>query len=67
MVPWDGARTRPSKLLELRDLAENERPLTRALKGERFPETDCVGVVLATGERLPLRVSAAPLFDVRVP
>ncbi len=70
MVPWDGAaRTRPSKLLDLRDpksggdLAEASRPLMRALKGERVPETDCVGVVLATGERLPLRVSAAPLFD----
>jgi PAS domain-containing protein len=70
MVPWDGAaRTRPSKLLELRDpstggeLAETARPLVRALKGERVAETDCVGVVLATGERLPIRVSAAPLFD----
>ena len=70
MVPWDGAaRTRPSKLLELRDpvtggdLDESARPLMLALKGERFPETDCVGVVLETGERLSLRVSAAPLFD----
>jgi len=70
MVPWDGAaRTRPSQLLELRDprtgggLAETARPLMRALKGERFPEADCVGIVLSTGERLPLRVSAAPLFD----
>jgi PAS domain-containing protein len=70
MVPWDGAaKTRPSKLLELRDprtrgdLPESARPLTRALKGERFPETDCAGVVVASGERLPLRVSAAPLFD----
>ena len=70
MVPWDGAaRTRPSKLLVLRDLRtgsdlpENSRPLVRALKGERYPETDCIGVVVATGERLPMRVSAAPLFD----
>jgi len=70
MVPWDGAaRTRPSQLLELRDpvtggdLDESARPLMLALKGERFPETDCVGVVLETGERLSLRVSAAPLFD----
>jgi PAS domain-containing protein len=70
IVPWNGAaRTRPSKLLELHDprtggdLAESARPLTRALEGERFPETDFVGVVVASGERVPLRVSAAPLFD----
>ena len=70
MVPWDGAaRTRPSKILALRDprtggdLPETARPLMKALKGERFPEADCVGIAIATGERLPLRVSAAPLFD----
>jgi DNA-binding CsgD family transcriptional regulator len=70
MVPWDGAaKTRPSKLLELRDLktggdlSENARPLMRALRGERFPEKDCLGVVVSSGERIPLRTSAAPLFD----
>lgn len=70
LVPWDGAAwTRPSKILQLRDpktggdLAETSRPLMRALAGERFHETDCVGVVTATGERVPFRVSAAPLFD----
>jgi hypothetical protein len=35
----------------------------RALKGERAIEADYLGVVVATGVEVPLRVSAAPLFD----
>ncbi len=70
IVPFaGGARRRPLELLELRDittgaeLAENRRPLMRALSGDRAPEADYLGVVLATGAEVPLRVSAAPLFD----
>ena len=70
MVPWNGAaKTRPAELLELRDLrtggdlSDSLRPIMRALAGERFPETDCLGVVVSTGERIPLRISSAPLFD----
>lgn len=70
IVPFtDGASVRPRELLDLRDpatgaeLPEERRPLARALRGERASEVDYVGVVVATGLEIPLRVSAAPLFD----
>src|SRR5258706_5446839 len=56
IVPFaGGARARPRELLDLRDvtsgaaLAEDRRPLMRALRGERAPEADYLGVVIATG------------------
>jgi PAS domain-containing protein len=64
-----GATVRPWELLELRDLATGEpverdaRPLVRALRGEAAPEGDYLGIVLATGAQVELRVSAAPLLD----
>jgi PAS domain-containing protein len=69
IVPYDGAITRPSDLFGLRDpatgaeVSERSRPLGRALLGERSPETEYLGIAVATGERMRLRVSAAPLFD----
>jgi two-component system CheB/CheR fusion protein len=44
-------------------LVPTDRPLKRALRGERVPATDYRGVVTATGQRVDLRISAAPLFD----
>jgi PAS domain S-box-containing protein len=70
IVPFEsGAAMRPRDLLDLRDiatgaeLAVERRPLTRALRGERSLEADFLGIVVSTGEEVPLRVSAAPLFD----
>ena len=60
---------RPWELFELRDLEtsgqleRDSRPLMRALRGERAPDADYLGVVVATGAEVPLRISAAPLFD----
>ena len=44
-------------------IALEERPLHRALRGERVPATDYIGSLTATAREMPLRVSAAPLFD----
>jgi DNA-binding CsgD family transcriptional regulator len=70
IVPFaSSVPVRPRELLDLRDittgaeLVEERRPLMRALGGERAPEADYLGVVVATGDEVPLRVSAAPLFD----
>ena len=70
IVPFtNGGPMRPRELLDLRDpvtrdpLPYDRRPLSRALKGERAAEADFLGVVVATGLEVPLRVSAAPLFD----
>ena len=40
-----------------------QRPLHRALRGERVAPGDYIGLVTASGQKIPLRVSAAPLFD----
>lgn len=70
ILPFESDRVvRPWELFELRDLATGgplERdtgPLMRALHGERVPDADYLGVVLATRTEVPLRISAAPLFD----
>ena len=61
-------RTHPADILELRDietgarLPPEERPLANALKGKRLAERDYLGVNPMTGEEIPLRTSAAPLF-----
>lgn len=44
-------------------LSAGERPMGRALRGERVEEVDCRGQVGANGRMLDIRVSAAPLFD----
>jgi PAS domain-containing protein len=45
-----------------RDLPLTERPLHRALRGERVPPMDFRGSVTRTKKKVALRVSAAPLF-----
>jgi PAS domain S-box-containing protein len=40
-----------------------ERPLRRALRGERPAASELRGVVTATGTTIEMRVSAAPFFD----
>ena len=45
-----------------RDLPLSDRPLARALRGERVPATDYDGYVAGAKKKLSLRVSAAPLF-----
>jgi PAS domain-containing protein len=62
-------KTRPAEILDLRDITtgavvpRDERPLARALTGRVSPERDYLGVIARTGERVPLRISAAPLFS----
>src|SRR4051812_20096091 len=62
-------KTRPAEILDLRDMTtgavvpREERPLARALTGHVSPERDYLGVIVRTGERVPLRISAAPLFS----
>jgi PAS domain S-box-containing protein len=46
-----------------RAVPENDRPLRRALRGERVPTIDYRGLLTATGQTVDMRVSAAPLFD----
>jgi PAS domain S-box-containing protein len=46
-------------------LPEEQRPLRRALRGDRIPPTDYRGVVVATGQHVDLRISSAPLFDAK--
>ena len=61
-------KTRPAEVLELRDLATgaqlaaDDRPLANALSGKRLAERDYLGVNTFTGEEIPLRISASPLF-----
>ena len=61
-------KTRPAEILELRDLQSGaalppeERPLATALSGKRLAERDYLGVNRLTGEEIPLRISASPLF-----
>ena len=45
-----------------RDLPLSERPLARALRGERVMATQYRGYVAGTKRKLVLRISAAPLF-----
>ncbi|HYK98967.1 MAG TPA: PAS domain-containing protein [Candidatus Acidoferrales bacterium] len=45
-----------------RELPLTERPLHRALLGERVPPSDYRGFVTRTKKKIALRVSAAPLF-----
>jgi PAS domain-containing protein len=60
--------TKPWEILELRELdsgralEREERPLVRALSGTRSPEADYLGLNALTGQRIALRISAAPLF-----
>jgi PAS domain-containing protein len=69
ILPFGGGRVRPRDLMTLHDPAtgvvvpESARPLGRALRGERAPETEYVGILVATGERISVRSSAVPLFD----
>ena len=61
-------KTHPADVLELRDLATgaqlaaDDRPLANALSGKRLAERDYLGVNTITGEEIPLRISASPLF-----
>jgi PAS domain S-box-containing protein len=47
------------------ELPLEERPLRRALRGERVPPTEYRGLVVATGQHVDLRISAAPLFGAK--
>lgn len=46
-----------------RELPREERPLMRALRGERVPDTELLAVIGTTGEQVAIRASAAPILD----
>lgn len=58
---WDLMGLR--ELATERELPREERPLMRALHGERVPDTELVAIIGTTGQRVAIRASAAPLLD----
>ena len=69
ILPFEpDGKTKPWEIVELRDLktggplSSEQRPLLRALQGKTSPEADYLGVNALSGDRIALRISAAPLF-----